>query len=81
MSDEPMAFVDATCPKCRRRYGWCGPVGVVKPCPHCEKKMAAEIRPQRPPVDLDQAKRAADALRDRAWKPNEPESEGGDAIS
>ena len=28
-------FFDATCVKCRRRFGWAGSLADQPPCPHC----------------------------------------------
>ena len=32
-----------TCPKCRNRYTWTGPLSPVPPCPHCAKEKATPI--------------------------------------
>jgi len=37
------AFCDATCPKCKRRYGWHGEVIDWPPCPHCGHRVDPEI--------------------------------------
>jgi hypothetical protein len=29
------AFIDMTCGKCKRRYGWFGNLMDANPCPHC----------------------------------------------
>jgi hypothetical protein len=29
------SFIDLTCGKCKRRYGWCGELTDCKPCPSC----------------------------------------------
>jgi hypothetical protein len=32
------AFIDFTCAKCKKRYGWCGEITDQPPCPSCGHK-------------------------------------------
>jgi PHP family Zn ribbon phosphoesterase len=37
------AFMDATCPRCGRRFGWTGKAMDRPPCPKCGHVMAREL--------------------------------------
>jgi len=37
-----MAFNDATCPKCHRRFGWAGLLENCPPCPGCGYQIPPE---------------------------------------
>ena len=36
------ALVDATCPKCRKRFGWAGEMIDRPPCPRCGHQLPLE---------------------------------------
>lgn len=47
------AMIDATCPKCRRRIGWCGTMSNRPACPRCGH------RPPQPELDAAEAEMQA----------------------
>jgi len=50
--DEPVACMDAMCPRCRKRFGWRGRVVDRPPCPGCGHQIAREIL-ERDQAEID----------------------------
>lgn len=61
------AFIDATCPKCHRKFGWSGSMRDRPPCPSCgHRPEQAEL--DRTEAEMEAMKQQLLAAQDNAWR-------------